>query len=101
MPHSEIQDSRALGVGLIVVGAALLGVAGFCAHAAAEHMAAAAALCGPVARHCILCLASAGAMLASVGVVAAGMMLLDGGPQLRPARLRGGVRIGRRPTRSR
>lgn len=87
MPHSDTQVSRTPGVGLITVGAALFGMAASGAWAAAEHMAAAAALCGPVARHCILCMASAGGVLASAGVVAAGVMLLEAEPSVRRARV--------------
>lgn len=86
MPHSDTQDSRKLGVGLIMVGAALFAAAAACVFAAADHMAVAAALCGPVARHCILCIASAGSLLASAGVVAAGVMLFGDRPALQQAR---------------
>ena len=88
MRHSDTLDSRKLGVGLIMVGATLFTVAAACAVAAVEHMAAAAAICGPLARHCILCVASAGSLLASAGVVAAGVMLLEDRPSLRRARSR-------------
>lgn len=86
MPHSDTRDSQKLAIGLIMVGAALFTAAAACAVAAADHMAVAAALCGPVARHCILCIASAGSLLASAGVIAAGVMLLSDRPAPRQAR---------------
>ena len=86
MRHSDTRNSRTIGVGLIMIGAMLFAGAAACAVAAADHMAVAAALCGPVARHCILCVASAGSLLASAGVIAAGVMLLDGDPRLQEAR---------------
>lgn len=87
MHHSDTQDSRKAGVGLIVVGATLFAVATACAVAAVDHMAA-VALCGPVARHCLLCVTSAGSLLASVGVVSAGAMLLQPPASLQRARSR-------------
>ncbi len=75
MRHNDTADSARYAVGLIMVGAALFASSAACALAAADHMAFAAALCGPVARHCILCVASTGSLLASAGVIAAGVML--------------------------
>ena len=44
--------------------------------AATLHMDGAAPLCGPVSQHCILCFAAAASLLASVGVIASGVMLM-------------------------
>ena len=92
MPHSDTRESQKLAIGLIMVGAALFIAAAACAVAAAEHMAVAAAFCGPVARHCILCVASAGSLLASAGVIAAGVMLLGDRSSLQQARQHGSPR---------
>ncbi|MDI1328105.1 MAG: hypothetical protein PSV23_15035 [Brevundimonas sp.] len=86
MQHSDTRDSGKFGVGLIMVGAGLFAVSSACAVAAADHMAFAAALCGPVGRHCVLCIASAGSLLASAGVIAAGMMLAGDRPAPQEAR---------------
>ncbi|WP_324819250.1 hypothetical protein [Brevundimonas sp.] len=53
---------------------------------AADHMALAASLCGPVASHCVLCVASAGSLLASAGVFGSGLMLLRTTPLRQRAR---------------
>lgn len=88
MPGDNTQDSRALGAGLIILGAALalssigLGIV------AADHMAAAAAaLCGPVAGHCLLCVVAAASLLSSAGVILAGVALRRP-PRLAPSRAR-------------
>ena len=86
MRHNDTADSASHAVGLIMVGTAVLALSAACALAAADHMAFAAALCGPVARHCILCVASAGSLLASAGVIASGVMLFADRPALQKAR---------------
>lgn len=80
MRHSDTDESQVFGVGLIMAGATLFAVAAACAVAAFDHMAAFAALCGPAVSHCILCIASAGSLTASAGVVAAGVLLLTARP---------------------
>ncbi|WP_309627422.1 hypothetical protein [Brevundimonas sp.] len=75
MRHNDTADVAGYGIGLMTVGSALFALSAACAFAAAEHMAFAAALCGPVARHCILCVASAGSLLASAGVITSGVVL--------------------------
>jgi len=87
MPASDVQTSKQIGAGLILVGAMLAVAALVAALAAADHMAA-ASLCGPLTRHCILCVAAAASLLASSGVIASGVLLRWPGRfiQLRPAR---------------
>lgn len=88
MQRSDTQDSRTLGVSLIASGAMLAASAAVYAFAAANHMAVAATLCGPATSHCILCAVSMASLLASAGVVAAGMALLRAHPY--PLRQRAG-----------
>lgn len=76
MQSNDIPSSRTPGAVLIGVGLLLTAVAAASAFAAADHMATAAALCGPALDHCIACVLSAAGLLASGGVVAAGMALL-------------------------
>jgi multisubunit Na+/H+ antiporter MnhG subunit len=78
MERSQTQDLRTLGVALIFVGAILAASAVVCAFAAADHMALAATLCGPVTGHCILCALLAANLLASAGAAVGGVMLLRG-----------------------
>ena len=73
MQGSDIH-SRRLGAILIMAGAILATASVGTAFAAADHMAA-ASLCGPVAGHCILCVAAAASLLASSGVIASGALL--------------------------
>ena len=84
MQGSDIHDSRALGAGLVIVGAVLATAAIVTAFAAADHMTA-TSLCGPLTRHCLLCVVSAASLLASAGVIGAGV-LLRCGPRLNQAR---------------
>ena len=93
MEHSDTQDLRTLGVSLITVGAILAVSAAVCAFAAADHMAVAATLCGPVTGHCILCALLAANLLASAGAVAGGVTLLRTHP--RPRRQRAGRSLRR------
>jgi hypothetical protein len=80
MEHSDTQESRALGVSLLAAGAVLAASAAVCAFAAADHMAVAATLCGPVTGHCLLCTLLAANLLASAGAAAGGVALLRGRP---------------------
>ena len=77
MQDRDTPQSRTLGVCLIATGLTLAAAAALAGLAAADHMAAAAALCGPALSHCILCVASAGSLLASAGVAIAGAMLIS------------------------
>lgn len=88
MRHSDPDESRVPGVGLIMTGATLFAVAAACAVAAFDHMAAFSALCGPGVSHCILCIASVGSLTASAGVLAAGVLLLTARPSPRRVRTR-------------
>lgn len=74
MRHSDIHNSQEVGGVLVIVGATLAAAAVVGALAAADHMAT-ASLCGPLARHCLLCVASAASLLAASGVIAAGLAL--------------------------
>ncbi len=88
MPGDNTQDSRALGAGLIIVGAALALSSIVIGIVAADHMAAvAAALCGPVTGHCLLCVVAAASLLSSTGVIVAGVALRQE-PRLTPRRAR-------------
>lgn len=75
MQGDNTQDSKALGAGLITGGAVLAISSIVIGIAAADHMAAAANLCGPVTGHCILCVVSAASLLSSCGVILAGVAL--------------------------
>ena len=77
MQDCDTPQARTLGVCLIATGLTLAAAAALAGLAAADHMAAAAALCGPALSHCILCVASAGSLLASAGVAIAGAMLIS------------------------
>lgn len=83
MQGSDSHRFQAPGAVLIAIGMMLVAASAIAAVAAADHMAA-APLCGPLARHCILCVASAASLVASVGVIAAGAMLLRGSSLDRP-----------------
>ena len=76
MQGSDTWDSRTFGVCLIAFGATLAASAVASAFAVANHMAVAATLCEPATDHCILCVVSTASLLASVGVSAAGVILL-------------------------
>lgn len=75
MHDSDTRQTMALGAALITVGAMLAAAAIAGGLAAISHMADAATLCGPETNHCILCVVSAASLLASLGVVGAGVML--------------------------
>ena len=76
MRNNDIHDSRKLGIWLMVLGGALTALSAGAAFAAAIHMGGAAPFCGPVSQHCVLCVAAAASLLASVGVIASGVMLM-------------------------
>ena len=83
MHGSDTLQSRTIGAGLVVSGLMLAAAAAAAAWAAADHMAA--AFCGPVLRHCLLCAVSAASLVASFGVLAAGVLLLGERPSLQRA----------------
>ncbi|MBW8304048.1 MAG: hypothetical protein K0M78_08920 [Brevundimonas sp.] len=74
MQHSDNHSSREVGGVLVIVGTTLAAAAVVGALAAADHMAT-VSLCGPLVRHCLLCVASAASLLAASGVIAAGLAL--------------------------
>lgn len=80
MRNKDIHDSRKLGVYLMVLGGVLTALAAGAAFAAAIHMGGSAPFCGPVSQHCVLCVAAAASLLASVGVIASGVMLMKTPP---------------------
>ena len=90
MQDCDAQQSRTPGICLIGAGLMLAAASAMAGWAAAEHMAAAAAVCGPALPHCILCVTSAGSLLASAGVTTAGAMLLNERPS--PQRVKRGPR---------
>lgn len=77
MQGSDSHNPKQLGAGLILTGAILATASIGAALLAADHMAA-ASLCGPLTRHCILCVAAAASLLASSGVIGAGVLLRSG-----------------------
>lgn len=84
MQGSDSHNPGQSGAGLILVGAMLATASIGAALLAADHMAA-PGLCGPLTRHCILCAAATASLLASSGVIAAGV-LLRCAPRFDPAR---------------
>lgn len=76
MRNTNTQDTFKLGLGLTMLGGVLFALAAGAAFAAAVHMGGAAPFCGPVTRHCALCVVAAASLLASVGVIASGVMLM-------------------------
>lgn len=76
MRNIDTHDPRKLGVHLTMLGGALTALSAGAAFAAAVHMGGSAPVCGPVNQHCILCVAAAASLLASVGVIASGVLLM-------------------------
>jgi len=76
MRNNDTPVSRRLGVYLWFLGGGWTGRAAGAAVAAVSHMDGAAPVCGPVSQHCILCVAAAASLFASVGVIASGMLLM-------------------------
>lgn len=89
MQQNDKPQSRTLGAGLIASGVLLTASAAASTLAAADHMALAAKLCGPVVGHCLLCVVSAASLLASAAVVMAGAALLAPQPAVQPTGSRG------------
>jgi len=83
MQGSDSHNPEQLGAGLILTGAILATASIGAALLAGDHMAA-VSLCGPLTRHCLLCVAAAASLLASSGVIAAGV-LLRRSPRFDPA----------------
>lgn len=79
MQGSDSHNPAQIGAGLMVFGAILATASIGSALVAVDHMAG-ASLCGPVTRHCILCVAAAASLLASSGVFASGALLRWGSP---------------------
>ena len=76
MRNNDTPDSRKLGVYLTILGGALTALAAGAAVAAVSHMDGSAPVCEPVSQHCILCVAAAASLIASVGVIASGVLLM-------------------------
>lgn len=76
MQTRDIDEIRLLGGALVALGLALGGAAAATGILAADHMAAAAELCGPTADHCGLCVAAGALLLAALGAAGAGIGLL-------------------------
>jgi hypothetical protein len=74
MQGSDSHKPERMGAGLMLLGATLATASLGAALAAADHMAG-ANLCGPLTRHCMLCVAATASLLASSGVVASGALL--------------------------
>lgn len=80
MRNNDTPDSRKLGVYLTMLGGALAALAAGAAFAAFSHMGAAAPVCGPVSGHCVLCVVAGAGLLASLGVIASGVLLMKTPP---------------------
>lgn len=83
---NDTPSSRTLGAGLLVLGGLLTASSAATAVAAADHMARVVSLCGPVVGHCVLCVLAATSLLASAGVVAAGLALMKPRPAPRTSK---------------
>lgn len=77
MQGSDSHNPEQLGAGLTLTGAILATASIGAALLAADHMAA-ASLCAPLTRHCLLCVGAAASLLASSGVIVAGVLLRSG-----------------------
>jgi len=77
MPMRDIDELRFLGGALISLGAGLGIAAAAAGLLAADHMAAAAAFCGPTTDHCSLCLTAAALAVASLGAAITGIELVS------------------------
>lgn len=73
MQTHPLDEFRLLGAALIALAVALGGAGAAAGLVAAEHMAAAAALCGPANGHCSLCLAADSLLIAAVGAAGVGL----------------------------
>lgn len=80
MRNNDTPDSRKLGVYLTIGGAVLTALSAGAAFAAAIHMGDGAPLCGPVSQHCGLCVAAAASLIASIGVITSGVLLMRASP---------------------
>lgn len=76
MQTRDIDEFRYLGAALVVLGLSLAGAGAVVGLLGADHMAAAAGLCGPTTDHCTLCLAADALACASVGALGAGLRFL-------------------------
>lgn len=85
MRLSDIHENHLLGGGLVALGLSLGGASAVAGLMAADHMAGAAALCGPVADHCVQCVAAVAMLVAALGASAAGAWLLRSRPALQRA----------------
>lgn len=74
MQGSDSHNPRQLGSAMML-GGAILATASIGAALAAAHHMAGAGLCGPLTRHCLLCVAAAASLAASSGVIASGALL--------------------------
>lgn len=84
MQIQDTHEQQVLGAALIVLGLSLGGAAAGAGLLAAEHMAAAAAMCGPTLGHCARCIAAATLLVAAIGASGAGAWLLLPGRVLQP-----------------
>lgn len=77
MQIQDIHEQQLLGAALIILGLSLGGAAAGAALLAAEHMAMAAAMCGPTFGHCVRCIAAGTLLVAAIGVSGTGAWLLQ------------------------
>lgn len=83
-------DERKLtGGALLVLGGSLGALALALGIRATDHMAAAAALCGPTTGHCLLCFGAVATFVAAFGAGAFATSMLGGVPIVRRGRHQG------------
>lgn len=85
MRLSDIHENHLLGGGLVALGLSLGGASAVAGLMAADHMAGAATLCGPVADHCVRCVVAGAMLVAALGASGAGAWLLRSRPALQRA----------------
>jgi hypothetical protein len=73
----DIQERRLLGGALGLLGLALAASSAVAGLQAAEHMASAAAMCGPTWGHCLWCVAASTLFVSALGASGAALSLLQ------------------------
>lgn len=76
MQIQQINECRLSAAALLGLGVSLAGAAATTGGLAADHMAAAAALCGPTTDHCGLCVLAGTLLVAALGGTGSGIWLL-------------------------
>lgn len=81
----DIQERRLLGAALGLLGLSLAAASAVAGLLAAEHMASAAAMCGPTYGHCLWCVAASTLFVAALGASGAALSLLQPAIKREPA----------------